>query len=149
MKMRLVVVVAVGLLVAADETKDENKKDIERFQGTWVFQSVDVEGQPAPIEALKGSKLIIDGNKFTMKEGEEVSHGTYTIDATKKPKTMDAVFTDGPEKGKTILGIYELEGDTYKACFNVQGKDRKERPSKFESKKGSGFVVEVLKREKK
>jgi len=140
--------VAALVLVAADDS-DEAKKDIERFQGAWVFESVEIEGQPAPAGALKESKLTIDGKKFTMKEGDEISHGTFTIDASKKPKTIDGTFTDGPEKGKTILGIYELEGDTYKACFNVAGKDRKERPTKFESKKGSGFVVEVLKRVKK
>ena len=53
---------------------------------------------------------------------------------------------DGPEKGMTAKGIYTLEGDTYTVCLDTKYKDR---PTKFESKKDSGHVLEVLKREKK
>jgi uncharacterized protein (TIGR03067 family) len=67
------------------------------------------------------------------------------VDVAKKPKTIDITFTEGPEKGKTIVGIYELEGDTYKVCINVNGK---ERPKEFAAKAGSGHGLEVLKREK-
>jgi hypothetical protein len=45
-----------------------------------------------------------------------------------------------------MLGIYELDGDTYKLCGDMQGKSR---PTEFAVKPGSGFVLEVLKREKK
>jgi uncharacterized protein (TIGR03067 family) len=145
MRLYALLIGAAVLLVAAD-AKDEEKKDIERFQGTWVFKSVEIGGQPVDIKLFKGASLTLDGTKFTQKEGDRVSHGTYKIDVSKKPKTLDVTFDDGPQKGKTIQGIYELEGDTYKACFDLSGK---ERPTKFESKKGTALVVEVLKREKK
>jgi uncharacterized protein (TIGR03067 family) len=133
------------ILVAADD-KDEVKKEIERFQGTWVFESVNVEGEAAPAESLKGAKLVIKGDKFTAHEGKEELHGTFKVDPSKKPKTLDVTFSDGPDKGKTMQGIYELTGDTYKVCIGMPGK---ERPKEFVSKKGSGHVLEVLKREKK
>jgi uncharacterized protein (TIGR03067 family) len=133
------------ILVAADD-KDEVKKEFERFQGTWAFESVTVEGEAAPAESLKGAKLVIKGDKFTAHEGKEVLHGTFTVDPGKNPKTLDVTFSDGPDKGKTMHGIYELTGDTYKVCIGMPGK---ERPKEFASKKGSGHVLEVLKREKK
>jgi uncharacterized protein (TIGR03067 family) len=71
--------------------------------------------------------------------------GTFKLDLSKKPKEIDVVFTEGPEKGKTSLGIYELEGDVYKVCIGLTGK---KRPTEFISKPGSGHVLEVLKRQK-
>jgi uncharacterized protein (TIGR03067 family) len=133
------------LLVAADD-KDNTKKEIERFRGTWKLESLEIEGQALPEEAIKDTRLTIDGNKFTAKDSQATYKGTFKVDISKKPKTIDVTFTEGPEKGTTMIGIYELEGDTYKVCLDPQGK---ERPTKFESKKGSRNVLEVLKREKK
>jgi uncharacterized protein (TIGR03067 family) len=54
--------------------------------------------------------------------------------------------TEGPDKGKTFLGIYELSGDDYKVCFAPAGKGR---PVEFSSKEGSGNILQVWKRGKK
>ena len=48
----------------------------------------------------------------------------FTIDPTKKPKTIDYAMTEGFTKGKTQLGIYELDGDTFRSCFAPAGKRR-------------------------
>ena len=44
-----------------------------------------------------------------------------------------------------MLGIYELEGDTFKVCFAAPGKA--DRPTEFKSAAGSGHRLLVLKRE--
>jgi uncharacterized protein (TIGR03067 family) len=54
-------------------------------------------------------------------------------------------FTEGPEKGNTALGIYELDGDEWKLCLTITAKDR---PTEFAAKPKSGLGLEVLKREK-
>jgi uncharacterized protein (TIGR03067 family) len=146
MKMRLLVVVAVGLLMAADETKDENKNEMERFQGTWTWVSIEDDGVKTPEKDFKDIKMVIKDDKFTVTGGGMSFSGTFKIDATKKPKTIDVTFSDAPEKGMTVKGIYTLEGDTYTVCTETKGKDR---PTKFESEKDSGHVLQVLKREKK
>ena len=146
MRRGLYVLGAVAVLMVAADDKDETKKEIERFQGTWKFESVMIGGEKMDIKLFKDARLILEGEKFTQNQGKLVTHGTYKVDVSKKPKTVDVTFTDGPEKGKTMPGIYELNGDAYKACFDLTCK---ERPTKFESKKGTMLVVEVLKREKK
>jgi uncharacterized protein (TIGR03067 family) len=131
----------VGLVAAADE---DAKKEYERFTGTWKFASIEVDGKKVPEEALKGA-LILKGDKWTLKHGDETGSGTYKVDLSKKPKTIDIEIMEGPQKGETMKGIYKLEGDTYTVCLAFKGKDR---PTDFASKPGSGHVLEVLKREK-
>src|SRR5260370_23015281 len=105
-----------------------------------------MEKMKFPEEALKHTRLKIEGEKFTVSDENVSQGGTFKVDATKKPKTIDVTFTDGPEKGKTSLGIYELDGDTYKICVDPEGKSR---PTEFAIKPDSGHILEVLKREKK
>jgi hypothetical protein len=45
-----------------------------------------------------------------------------------------------------MLGIYEIDGDTLKVCFDPQGKVR---PTEFKSAPGSENFVNVHKRVKK
>jgi hypothetical protein len=59
--------------------------------------------------------------------------GIFKLDATKKPKQMDTVSTEK----EVMLGIYELEGDSYKVCFAPV---RKPRPSEFASKSGPAIT---------
>jgi uncharacterized protein (TIGR03067 family) len=72
--------------------------------------------------------------------------GTVTIAPTKKPKTIDATQTsEGNNRGKTTLGIYEIDGNTMDVC---SAGFRTERPTEFSSKPGSGHFLRVYKREK-
>ena len=45
-----------------------------------------------------------------------------------------------------MLGIYEIDRDTLKACFDAQGK---KRPTEFQSAPGSANFVNIHKRMKK
>src|SRR5215212_9230936 len=89
--------------------------------------------------------ITFDGDKFTVKGGDAVLQaGTQTLDPAKKPKAVDAMVTEGEGKGTTMLGIYELDGDTLKACFDTAGK---KRPTEFKTAAGSGHMLLVMKRE--
>jgi uncharacterized protein (TIGR03067 family) len=66
--------------------------------------------------------------------------GTFTVDPTTMPKTIEVTFPEGPEASRTSRGIYELEGDTYKICIGRVGR---ERPEDFTSEPGSGHALQV------
>ena len=150
MKRRALLLVTVGLLLAADAPKDHaGKKDLEQLQGTWLLVSAERDGKKVADDEVKKVKLVVTGNKFCFLSGSEVgtsAEGTFTLDATKKPKATDSTANAGPDKGKTFFGIYDIEGDTHKVCFAPPGKDR---PKEFATKAGSGHIVQVWKREKK
>jgi uncharacterized protein (TIGR03067 family) len=145
MLRHLLVVLLPFLAIVADAAPDTVKKELEKFRGSWRYGSMEMEGTAMPQESLKDAKLVCDGDHFTFSEPGMTHRGTFRIDPTKAPKTIDVVFTEGPNKGETLLGIYELEGDTYRVCLATPGK---ERPKALVSKANSGTVLEVLKRDK-
>ena len=52
---------------------------------------------------------------------------------------------DGPNAGKTLQAIYQLDGDTMKVCYAPAGQDR---PTAFDTKDKPGYALIVYKREK-
>ncbi len=153
MKIICFVILTTGLFVAVDgPAKDSPAKgDLEKLSGTWLTVSLVSDGktivdEKAPPKEGPTTKLVYDGNKWMIKVGDKtVASGIFKIDATKSPKEIDVMDETGKANDKTKLGIYELNGDTYKFCLASAGKPR---PSEFASKEGSGHSLGVSKREK-
>jgi uncharacterized protein (TIGR03067 family) len=147
MKRALVIigVLTAGLAFAADAKNDATKKDEQKFNGSWKAVSVEYDGKEVPKDAVDKTSLTVKGEDYTFRRGNDVVKGTHKLDASKTPKTIDAVRSEGTDKDKPLLGIYELSDDTYKVCFAPPGG---ERPTEFVSKPGSKVRLIVMKREK-
>lgn len=127
-----------GMGARADDEADAGK-ELKKFQGTWAFESVKIGGVEAPAGAFKGVTVTFEGDKYTVKNGDEVIQtATQKLDPSKSPKTFDATVTGGLNKGATVLGIYEISGDTLKVCFDPEGK---KRPTEFKGAAGSQTLV--------
>jgi uncharacterized protein (TIGR03067 family) len=140
----------IGTILAGVNSIDQLvDTDYQRLSGTWVLSSGVVDGHPVPEEIRKKTRLITTRDKFTLSTGAQTGtseDGTFTIDPTKSPKTVDSVQGSGLDKGKTFLGIYEIIDDTHKrACWAPAGKPR---PTDFVSTPGSGYILQVWKRER-
>jgi uncharacterized protein (TIGR03067 family) len=143
----MTVALAVCLLAGDGDAEDAVKKEKQRLEGEWSMVSGEIDGQPLPAEYVKGAKRVAREDETTVMIGGRLFlKARYTIDPSKKPKTIDYAMTGGPTKGKTQLGIYELDADTVKFCFAAPGKDR---PGEFTTKAGSGRTLSVWKRNKK
>jgi len=142
MKKILAIMFMAGILVAADTAKVN-----EKLNGSYVGGGGVTNGKPFNKEDLKDFKLVIKGSQYTLNSGAgESVQGIQTVDITKSPKTIDATDGSGRNKGKTILGIYEIKGDEFKVSFSMPGKPR---PTKFTTKKDeSGQWVHIWKRVK-
>ena len=127
-------------LYAADPPKGD--KDLD---GEWEVVSVTHDGKPQPTDDAK-PVITIKGDAVAFKAKDESHSGKIVVDASKTPKTMDFMPDDGPQKGKTLLGIYEVKGDELRLCHGEDGKDR---PTELASKEGSGLTVVTCKRVKK
>jgi uncharacterized protein (TIGR03067 family) len=154
MKAIGILILATGLLWTAEGPKKTNpsKDDLARLKGTWLTVSLVNDGktlvdEKTPPKKGPATKLVYDGKKWKIQVGDRpVATGVFKIDSTKKPKEIDIMDESGLKNDKTKLGLYELDGDTYKYCLAPAGKGR---PTEFTSKKGSGHSLGVSKREKR
>jgi uncharacterized protein (TIGR03067 family) len=136
-----------ALLLAAAPPGDETARaDLDKLQGTWAMLSMTKNGKVIPADRLKGRVALIKDDAFTDRQDEKVyARGTIALDPGKSPGAIDTRFTEGPIAGKTSLGIYKVDGDSMTSCVAEPGDSR---PSSFESKAGTGFMLVVYKRQK-
>ncbi len=108
-----------------------------QFDGTWKPRSAMIGGVLLPPPALAGTTLTVQGDRYEVRVASEdsVDKGTVTRDESVTPHQMTIKGLEGPNKGKTILAIYEIKGpDAFRACYDLSGKAF---PSNFKSPKGS------------
>ena len=119
------------------------RQDIDLLQGTWSVTSLEMNGQATPAEILESARMVVAGNRFTSLGMGADYQGVLELDATTSPRQCTMKFDAGPEKGNTNLGIYELDGDSWRICLATHGAVR---PASFDSRSGDGFALETLTR---
>ena len=104
----------VALLLVAADDKDDAKKEIDRFQGTWKLESVEVGGEAVSQDNFKDVTLTIEGNKFTTHRPDrpDQTH-TVTIDSAVSPKRLTV------DQTPPMRAIYAVEGNRMRLCVMV------------------------------
>ena len=146
--MRTHSILLMGIVLTLFSTQcctGEEKKDADKIQGTWaaVTYVQDGQGEGEKIDPKESPiRWVFKGNKVTfLADVEEASaKGTFKLDPAKKVKTIDINFPPaaGAKKGQAMLGIYEIENDTLKICYEPDGVVR---PTEFKSKAGSKLIL--------
>jgi uncharacterized protein (TIGR03067 family) len=128
---------AIVLLDAAGARAGNTDKP--ELQGKWIVESFQYNGNP--VDRLKDAVREFQDGKYSLtpKTGDSID-GVVTLDKTKTPKTIDLDVN-----GRILKGIYELEGDTLKMCYNLT---TEVRPTEFVSKPDSGTIVVIHRRDK-
>ncbi len=135
---------ASALLLAPAQAVRSPDEAPATLDGTWRPSAAELAGKAFPEEVRASIKLVIKGDQYTVTVGEQLDRGTCKLDPSAKPKSLDITGTDGPNKGKTILAIYERDGDALRVCYDLSGKGR---PREFLSKPGSQLFLVTYKRE--
>src|SRR5664280_2868223 len=115
-------------------------RDLDRLQGTWNIVSLEMDGQKM---SRGGARIGVRGNRFTTIAMGATYEGSVGVHQTTAPKSFELHFDEGPEKGNTSFGIYELDGDTWKICLTTRGS---ERPKEFAAPPGTGIALETVQR---
>jgi uncharacterized protein (TIGR03067 family) len=140
-------IVAALLFLGAAGVHDLAKEEMAKLEGEWSMVSGEASGMPMPAEMVATGKRVAKAGEVAITfDGQLYFKAKFTIDPSKTPKTINYSMTEGPTKGKTHLGIYELDGDTVKFCFAAPGKPR---PNDFTADQGSERTLSIWKREKK
>ena len=126
---------------------DAVREDVRLLQGVWkqiayerdgVTEPPDEQGWE-PMTTFLGDTFVV-----TLADGSIPIQGTYKLDPTREPKTVDWTDTIGEDAGKTLLAIYSLEGDRLVFCAAYPGQ---ERPTEFRTRLGQ--VLRVSQRERR
>jgi uncharacterized protein (TIGR03067 family) len=135
-------VLGSGVLLASAQLARAADKAL---QGTWTATKAERDGRPAA--NVVGHRLLFSGDRFEIqsKDKKSLYSGTFHVDASAKPAAIDFEHAEGGLKGKTWKGIYVLDSETLPVCDNAENLDAA-RPSKFEAKSGSGYVLVTLDR---
>src|SRR5205807_1198901 len=113
------------------------KKEMEKLQGTWMFDSYEENGKKTPPADLKEKRIFFGSNQFIIKQGEELLQvGSLKLDPIDGHRDIDATVAAGPHKGNTMRGIYSLKDNTLKVCIDPEGN---ERPKEFKTTPDSGY----------
>jgi uncharacterized protein (TIGR03067 family) len=140
--MALLIMLPFASFARGDELKDEKKAQM----GTWIPEEAEMAGRKLPEEVRKTIKLELDADgNYTVTTGTGIDKGRVKLDLKAKPKALDIISTEGANKGKTFLAIYELKGDTLKVCYDLSGKMR---PGEFATKPGTLLFLVNYKRQK-
>jgi uncharacterized protein (TIGR03067 family) len=125
---------------------DPNAADLARMQGDWMVSSMIADGMKLPDEEAQSLFRTVEGDKYNVSRyAKRVGYGTFVIDATKSPATIDSTPATADPK-KKILGIYQWDGERLQVCNAQLGFPR---PKTFEAKLGTGHTMIIWEREKK
>ena len=142
--MKIKTLLSILALASMTTFAAEKSADAKNIQGTWLPVKGELGGRPMADEVLKIITLKLDGGNYEV-TAENVDKGTYTLDAAAKPKTIDITGTEGPNVGKKIPAIYELDGETLRICYGLGGGPR---PTEFKSRSDTQVFLVTYKRKK-
>lgn len=127
-----------------DLRKEAAVKELQKFQGSWTMEAQELDGVAAKPDQIKTRTLFCGADVFIIRKGTELLQlGVHKLDPSKKPKTIDATVSKGLYQGETMLGIYEIEGDRLKVCFDIEGQ---KRPSEFKTAPREGRFLAIYKK---
>jgi uncharacterized protein (TIGR03067 family) len=138
--MNIELFIAFALIISCSPAAWGDDAKDDALEGVWLPSAAELGGKKFPDEVRKSIKLEVKGDRYTVTVGTQPDRGTCKLDPSTKPKALDITGTDGPNKGRTILAIYERVGDTLRVCYDLSGKSR---PTEFRTKEGTPlFLVE-------
>ncbi len=141
MKLRLVIL-SVILILSCITPLPSAAPVANPFEGTWKLSYLEVNGKEdslpskSPIWVIKGDKILYGGEEL----------GTFTVDTTTSPKTIDLKFAS-PKR--TYEGIYTVEKDAWKICVNNKTEGVKERPHLFSTEGKENWRLLIFQKEDK
>ena len=140
-------ILMTALALGAPALKEPPKKD-GGIVGEWVVERLTIAAEDEPQPADCDRIMFDSAGKYFRRQGstgELRKIGTYSVDVTAKPMTIDMeAHTPGGGKWQ---GIFKIEDDTLTLCLPPL--ERPARPTTFESPKDSFNQLYVYKRVKK
>jgi uncharacterized protein (TIGR03067 family) len=142
-------VLVLGSLAFAPVEGDAAARALKELQGEWRGVEMEAQGKRAPAAETQKFRVLIKGEEITFQPGPGARKSKFKLHPGRKPRGIDLIPQDGPDKGKTVKGIYALEKGRLRLCAANYGGDINRRPKAFRTEAGDGRALLVLERVKK
>ncbi len=120
----------LSLALAQPANEERAKKDLERMQGTWTMQALEVNGKDVGAKRIQDTFLIVKKDDYRTKVKDQEQPGfRLVLDPSKEPKAVDMIKAMPGGTEEVYKGIYIFENDTLKICRGLTA--GKERPNQF------------------
>jgi RNA polymerase sigma factor (sigma-70 family) len=98
------------------------------LEGAWTITRIETAGEavydgktrdetlPAPTFVFDREMCRVTGVRVLY-----LADFRFKTDPAATPKAIDATLFDGPKKGTTVVGIYQVRGDELRICLRLQG----------------------------
>jgi uncharacterized protein (TIGR03067 family) len=96
------------------------------LEGAWIPVAASVSGQELVVAELRVKYLVLDGHDYSIvdRSNQIVDRGEYLVNDSARPRTLDIVGRDGPNAGRSMLAIFELENNRLTVCYDLDGRHR-------------------------
>jgi uncharacterized protein (TIGR03067 family) len=96
------------------------------LEGAWVPIAASLSGNELLVAELRVKYLVLDGHDYNIIDcsNQIVDRGEYLVNDSAKPWAIDIVGRDGPNAGRSLLAIFELQDNRLTVCYNLDGQNR-------------------------
>jgi uncharacterized protein (TIGR03067 family) len=117
--------------------------DTRAWQGTWKLVSCIANGE----SQMADMQWIVNGDHYTIRLDRQSHLDPYPFKLDPEQKHIDVNHHDTPEGtyGGRLKGIYEIQGDSLKVCYDLKGQ---RYPKSFDAGRGSAQVLYQFQRER-
>jgi uncharacterized protein (TIGR03067 family) len=129
----------------ADNSRQSKEAEQEKLDGTWQLTEGEVSGTKLPANAVGAIVLVVTRDHYRVTTAEGPDEGTVRLLPDRNPKAMKIEGTKGPNKGKTMLAIYELKDDKLRVCYDLSGQAW---PMEFKSKPKTQTCLAIYRKQK-
>ncbi len=108
--------------------------------GTWHPVSATLNGQDVSQQFRETTVLKLAGDQYSVTVNGTPDRGTCRVDRSVTPWRMQLEGTVGPNQGKTLLAIFQLNSaDRLRVCYDLDGR---EYPAEFSATETGRLLVE-------
>jgi uncharacterized protein (TIGR03067 family) len=119
----------------------------EQLQGAWVVVAAEQQDKPVSAEGLAsgrgGLRWAFLGGRVVFESGDVRVEASYRLGRVRQTKTINVTPTTGPQQGRRLQGIYDLQPGVLRVCLNA---GRGSRPAEFTAGPGSPWTLLVFHR---
>ena len=130
-------VFVLALLAAAAGAADD-ADDLKSLQGKWKPIEANLGDNIIDKEVLNKATVEFADDKYSILIGDKTEKGALKLNPKAFPKQMDIFPTEGPNNGKTLWAIYQLEGEILTVCYSLTPTVR---PENFEPDSNTLLLV--------